>query len=80
MSTKGLKTILVSLGMLTLPATETIAQDSAGQDADAALRPPAEASEELRNKIVSYLESDIFITEGFGLKKVHLGQSMTDLI
>lgn len=66
--------------MLTLPATETIAQDSAGQDADAALRPPAEASEELRNKIVSYLESDIFITEGYGLKKVHLGQSMTDLI
>ena len=66
--------------MLTLPATETIAQDNAARNTDTASLPPAEASDDIRDKVIRYLESDIFITEGYGLKKVHLGQSMKDLI
>lgn len=80
MSKKGLKTLLVSLGLLTLPATETVAQGNSAGDTDTTSLPPAEISSELRDKVIKYLESDIFITEGYGLKKVHLGQSTKDLI
>lgn len=76
----SIKTLLVSVGLLTLPATATIAQGTTARNTNTALPPPAEASEDIREKVLRYLESDIFITEGYGLKKVHLGQSMDDLI
>ena len=80
MRNKSITTLLVSLGLLTLPATQSIAQSPANRSTDTALPPPTEASEDIRGKVLRYLESDIFITEGYGLKKVHLGQSLNDLI
>lgn len=80
MTNKGITTLLVSLGMLTLPTVDSIAQTNPAQDKGAALPPSAQSSDDIREKVIRYLQSDIFIIEGYGLKKVHLGQSLEDLI